>query len=95
MHRAAVEEGLPPVLVRLTAGREPKEMEVMRSRWWVCLAALVVAAATSKSAMAQTVAKVGDKMSYTFQKPLTNGQGMKSLADLRGHPVVVEFWGTH
>ncbi len=45
-------------------------------------------------APAQSMAKVGSKMSYTFQQPLQNSQGVKSLADLQGKPVVVEFWGT-
>jgi len=48
----------------------------------------------TSGAPAQTVAKVGDKMSYSFQQPLVNGQGVKSLADLAGRPVLVEFWGT-
>ena len=50
---------------------------------------------TGAAAHAQTVAKVGDKMTYAFHEPLQNGQGVKSLADLKGRPVVVEFWGTH
>lgn len=45
-------------------------------------------------AQAQTVAKVGNKMTHTFNEPLVNSQGVKSLADLLGRPVVVEFWGT-
>jgi ABC-type nitrate/sulfonate/bicarbonate transport system substrate-binding protein len=56
--------------------------------------ALGAAIATAHEASAQ-VAKVGDKMSYTFNQPLLNGQGVKTLADLQGKPVVVEFWGTH
>ena len=33
-------------------------------------------------------------MTHTFNEPLVNSQGVKSLADLLGRPVVVEFWGT-
>jgi len=36
----------------------------------------------------------GSRPEYTFHEPLVNGQGVKSLADLRGRPVLVEFWGT-
>lgn len=55
--------------------------------------AIVAAFVAAESATAQT-AKVGEKMAYTFQQPIMNGQGVKSLDDLRGRPVVVEFWGT-
>ncbi len=37
---------------------------------------------------------VGDEVSYTFSKPPLNGMGVTSLDDLRGKPVLVEFWGT-
>jgi len=57
--------------------------------------ALGVALLAANAASAQTVAKVGDKMTYNFSQPLVNGQGVKSLADLAGRPVLVEFWGTH
>lgn len=69
----------------------------MRSRVALGIAAIAVAFASAGTASAQQdrVAKVGAKMSYSWQKPLTNGQGVKSLADLKGRPVVVEFWGTH
>ena len=37
---------------------------------------------------------VGDEVSYQFRSPVLNGMGMDELADLRGKPVLVEFWGT-
>jgi len=37
--------------------------------------------------------EVGDSADYTFGKPLANGMGITSLAELRGKPVLVEFWG--
>ena len=58
----------------------------------------VVAAVTvgwTTLAPAQEVAKLGTRPSYTFSSPLLNGLGVKSLADLQGRPVMVEFWGTH
>ncbi|MCB9916326.1 MAG: hypothetical protein H6828_14455 [Planctomycetes bacterium] len=37
---------------------------------------------------------VGDSVAYSFRDPIVNGMGAKSLSDLRGKPVLVEFWGT-
>jgi len=61
----------------------------------ICLAAAAVALIGGTAQAQGKVAKVGEKMSYSFQEALQNGQGVKSLADLAGRPVVVEFWGTH
>lgn len=63
----------------------------------ICLAAAAVALidGTARAQEQGKVAKVGEKMSYTFQQPMLNGQGVRSLADLAGRPVIVEFWGTH
>ncbi|MBL8843648.1 MAG: hypothetical protein JNL90_19155 [Planctomycetes bacterium] len=66
----------------------------MRSRTGSFVAAVVLAFGATVPAMAQGVAQVGAKQSYTWQQPLVNGRGVKSLADLQGRPVVVEFWGT-
>jgi ABC-type nitrate/sulfonate/bicarbonate transport system substrate-binding protein len=59
--------------------------------------ALVAAAtlAMSAAATAQETVKVGSHPKYTFQNPMVNNLGVKSLADLEGRPVLVEFWGTH
>jgi len=37
--------------------------------------------------------KVGDTVQYKFRDPLLNGPGVKSLQDLRGTPILIEFWG--
>ena len=37
---------------------------------------------------------VGAHPKYTFQEPLLNGRGVRSLADLGGKPTIIEFWGT-
>lgn len=42
---------------------------------------------------AQTVSS-GDHPTYSFRQPLVNGRGVRSLADLRGKPVLIDFWGT-
>ena len=39
-------------------------------------------------------AGVGTAVAHEFRAPLANGMGVRSLADLRGKPVLVEFWGT-
>ncbi len=40
------------------------------------------------------VAGVGDKVDHKFRTPLVNALGVTSFADLRGKPVLVDFWGT-
>ena len=40
------------------------------------------------------VIDVGDTASFSFKGPLVNGMGLKSLGELRGKPVLVDFWGT-
>ncbi len=42
----------------------------------------------------QSAAADGDRPAYTFQRPILNGMGLTSLAELQGKPVLVEFWGT-
>lgn len=53
-------------------------------------ALLVIGAA----ATAQSEHQTGDTPSYNFSKPLVNGRGVSSLEDLRGRPVLIDFWGT-
>lgn len=54
------------------------------------LAPLTLAAASLAGGV-----KVGDEVRYDFREPPLNGQGLKSLRELRGHPLLIEFWGTH
>ncbi len=42
----------------------------------------------------QAQVKAGDQPEYKFREPLFNGMGASSLADFRGKPVLVDFWGT-
>lgn len=37
--------------------------------------------------------QVGEHPVYSFRRPLFNGMGVSSLADLQGRPVLVQFWG--
>jgi hypothetical protein len=39
--------------------------------------------------------KVGDLVQHQFRESPLNGGGIKTLQDLRGTPVLIEFWGTH
>ena len=49
--------------------------------------------AFSSVAIAQDVIEKGDQAEYSFRSPLTNGMGVKSLAELAGKPILIEFWG--
>ncbi len=55
------------------------------------LLALTVAA----SAALPAGVKVGDSVTHQFREAPLNGGGIKTLQDLRGTPVLIEFWGTH
>ncbi|MCP3919592.1 MAG: hypothetical protein GY711_28995 [bacterium] len=37
---------------------------------------------------------VGSTPTFSFNGAPVNARGVKSLADMRGKPVLVEFWGT-
>jgi hypothetical protein len=52
-------------------------------------AALLAAPARSQSST------VGKTPEYKWSSPLQNGYGAQSLADLRGKPTLIEFWGTY
>jgi hypothetical protein len=36
----------------------------------------------------------GAKVDYRFSSAPVNALGLKSLAELRGKPILVDFWGT-
>ena len=37
----------------------------------------------------------GDAVSYKFSKPPVNSMGIAGMEDLRGKPIIIDFWGTH
>ena len=37
----------------------------------------------------------GDIVSYKFHTSPLNSGGLTDLADLRGRPLLIEYWGTH
>ena len=55
---------------------------------------LALGLAVAASPVAQEKISVGTKPSYEFKSSPYNGRGAKSLADLRGAPTIIEFWGT-
>ena len=36
----------------------------------------------------------GESPEYEFRRPVLNGMGVSALSELRGKPVLIEFWGT-
>ncbi len=42
----------------------------------------------------QAQSQVGDQPEYKFREAPFNGMGVTSLADFRGKPLLVDFWGT-
>ena len=61
----------------------------------LAIAAVVpaVVAATVPTAT-QAAVDVGDEVAYTFRAAPVNAMGITGLDELRGKPVLVEFWGT-
>lgn len=51
--------------------------------------ATVVALGVSPGAV-----RAGEESNYSFSKAPVNSLGVQSLADLRGKPVLIDFWGT-
>ncbi len=51
-------------------------------------------ASTTATAQGRDAVEEGDEVTFEFRKPLVNGLGLKSLDELRGKPVFIEFWGT-
>jgi len=38
--------------------------------------------------------QVGETAAYQFRSAPTNARGIRNLEDLRGRPVLIDFWGT-
>lgn len=37
---------------------------------------------------------IGDVLEYKFRTPPMNSYGLTNLSELRGRPLLIEFWGT-
>lgn len=57
-----------------------------RSAWLFALAATLLAPLARAG---------GDAVNYKFQKAPVNAMGVTSFEDLRGKPVLIDFWGTN
>ena len=62
----------------------------MRPGIALALAFLAVGAHTEPSR--EETVELGDRPAYRFRTPLVRGMGVDELADLRGWPVLVQFW---
>lgn len=60
----------------------------------LCVAVALGAALSASSSAPGGNIKPGDVPQYTWRTPLVNGMGVTSLEDLRGKPVLLDFWGT-
>jgi hypothetical protein len=58
-----------------------------------CFAMAAVIGLTGSAPLNAAAVEPGDRPEYTFENPLENGLGAMSLQDLRGKPLLVEFWG--
>lgn len=63
----------------------------MLTRLALPLAAAILAA---PALAAQSTVSVGDLPEYSWRTELFQGSAATSLADFRGKPVLVDFWGT-
>jgi thiol-disulfide isomerase/thioredoxin len=60
------------------------------------LRSVSLACSAAACAWLASVALPGDtKVEYTFREAPIHAFGVKSLADLRGKPVLIDYWGTH
>lgn len=56
---------------------------------------IAAVALVSSFAAPAASAGVGDVVDYKFRQAPVNALGITGFADLRGKPVLVDFWGTH
>jgi hypothetical protein len=66
---------------------------MIRTSAW-SLAGGAAAALTAVSLAATPPQGEGSGAEYSFRAPLVEGRGVASLEDLRGKPVLIDFWGT-
>ena len=61
----------------------------------ILLSGMAASVLLAGTASAQDAASVGARPSYSFREAPANSMGVKSLEELKGRPVLVEFWGTY
>ncbi|MCC7014240.1 MAG: hypothetical protein IT454_16900 [Planctomycetes bacterium] len=57
------------------------------------LAALTLGGAAALAFSASAPGLEGKPVEYTFRQAPVNALGIRSMADLRGKPIVIDFWG--
>ncbi|MEL6430879.1 MAG: hypothetical protein AAFZ87_04810 [Planctomycetota bacterium] len=68
---------------------------ILTSLGAVALGAVVVAAGPlGQERKSSDPVNPGDVIDYDFAQSPLNSLGIKSFSELRGRPVLVEFWGT-
>jgi len=56
--------------------------------------ALALPSVATSPAAGEGAPEIGSIVDHTFGKAPMNSGGLKTLAELRGRPVLIEFWGT-
>ena len=69
-------------------------MRQLARSWVMASLCLAFAAAPAAQSGAPDRPEEDKPKSFTFRAPPVNSLGVKSLADLRGKPVLIDFWGT-
>lgn len=88
MHRSSI-RGVPRATAACDTLHTMSNHQTLRAAWGgLALLAFAVPAVAQKQAV------VGERADHTFSSPLLGGPGVRSLAELRGAPVVIELWGT-
>lgn len=84
------------MLKTATPSKNLERITSMNWKTWMRPGALAAAAvvAVAMAAPKPEGVDIGEKVSYTFRDPMLNSMGVTKLEDLRGKPVIVEFWGT-
>jgi hypothetical protein len=54
----------------------------------------LIAAPALGAAQGSGATQVGDVAEHVFSTPPVNAMGVTKLSDLRGKPVLIDFWGT-
>lgn len=59
----------------------------------LALACAAIASSAALTRVAPAATSPGDAAEFAFREDPVNARGFKSLADLRGKPIVIDFWG--
>ena len=75
-------------------GRYPLPMKRLLPSLLAIAAVVPAVVAATVPTATQSAVDVGDEVAYTFRAAPVNAMGITGLDELRGKPVLVEFWGT-